>query len=148
MTLKELQGMIKEEFDAYMGEAEDDVDVSVSDNDVDAEMGDDMGEDEGDEEILRKIYDMLKTKFEAEDEEGEDMGDDMDEMDMEEDMYEAKDSDLDEASSMGFGDAGNKKTSGKDAGYTPAKTTKGSTGYDAGSKALQERFQKLANIIK
>jgi hypothetical protein len=150
MTLKELQGMIKEEFDSYMGEAEDDVDVSVNpDSDIDAEMGDDMGEDEGDEEILRKIYDMLKTKFEAEDEEGEDMGDDMDEMDMGEmDMDEAKDSDLDEASSMGFGDAGNKKTSGKDAGYTPAKTTKGSTGYDAGSKALQERFQKLANIIK
>ena len=64
-----------------------------------------------------------------------------------EDMDEG-DSDLDEASSMGYGDAGNKKTSGKDAGYTPAKTTKGSTGYDAGSKALQERFQKLANIIK
>jgi len=155
MTLKELQKMIKEEFDSYMGEAEDDVDVSVNpDSDIDAEMGDDMGEDEGDEEILRKIYDMLKTKFEAEDEEGEaedmdeEMDEDMDEnMPMEEDMDEG-DSDLDEASSMGFGDAGNKKTSGKDAGYTPAKTTKGSTGYDAGSKALQERFQKLANIIK
>ena len=40
------------------------------------------------------------------------------------------------------------KTAGKDAGYKPAKTTKGRTGYDAGSKALQERFQKLANIIK
>ena len=150
MTLKELQKMIKEEFDSYMGEAEDDVDVSVNpDSDIDAEMGDDM-EDEGSEEMLRKIYDMLKDKFEAEDE--EDMGDDMDEdmdenMPMEEDMDEG-DSDLDEASSMGFGDAGNKKTSGKDAGYTPAKTTKGSTGYDAGSKALQERFQKLANIIK
>jgi len=25
---------------------------------------------------------------------------------------------------------------------------KGGTGYDVGSKALQERFQKLANIIK
>ena len=150
MTLKELQKMIKEEFDSYMGEAEDDVDVSVNpDSDIDAEMGDDM-EDEGSEEMLRKIYDMLKDKFEAEEEEGEaeDMDKDMDEnMPMEEDMDEG-DSDLDEASSMGYGDAGNKKTSGKDAGYTPAKTTKGSTGYDAGSKALQERFQKLANIIK
>ena len=65
MTLKELQNMIKEEFDAYMGEQEDDVDVSVSDNDVDAEMGDDM-DDEGAEDMLRKIYDMLKDKFEAE----------------------------------------------------------------------------------
>jgi hypothetical protein len=61
---------------------------------------------------------------------------------------EEEESDLDEASSMGFGDKGNKKSSGANAGYTPAKTTKGSTGYDAGSKALQERFQKLANIIK
>ena len=30
---------------------------------------------------------------------------------------------------------------GANAGYTPAKTTKGSTGYDGSSKALQERFQ-------
>ena len=54
MTLKELQNMIKEEFDAYMGEAEDDVDVSVSDNDVDAEMGD-MGDniDDSEEEWLQ-----------------------------------------------------------------------------------------------
>ena len=66
MTLKELQNMIKEEFDAYMGEQEDDVDVSVSDNDVDAEMGD--MEDEGAEDRLRKIFDMLKDKFEAEEE--------------------------------------------------------------------------------
>ena len=154
MTLKELQNMIKEELDTYMGEAADDVDVAVSDADVDADMDMDAEGGDSDEDILRNIYDMLKTKFEAEDEEGEaedmdeEMDEDMDEnMPMEEDMDEG-DSDLDEASSMGFGDAGNKKTSGKDAGYTPAKTTKGSTGYDAGSKALQERFQKLANIIK
>ena len=40
-----------------------------------------------------------------------------------------------------------KKTSGKDAGYTPAKTTRGD-GKLHESKALKERFQKLANIIK
>ena len=148
MTLKELQKMIKEEFDSYMGEAEDDVDVSVNpDSDVDAEMGD--MEDEGSEEMLRKIYDMLKDKFEAEEEDmGDDMDKDMDEdmdenMPMEEDMDEG-DSDLDEASSMGYGDAGNKKTSGKDAGYTPAKTTKG----DGKLHESVLRFQKLANIIK
>ena len=42
MTLKELQQMIKEEFDALQNEAEgDEVDVAVSDDDVDvdAEMG-------------------------------------------------------------------------------------------------------------
>ena len=43
--------------------------------------------------------------------------------------------------------AGGPKTAGKDAGYG-AVGGKGRTGYDAGSKALQERFQKLANIIK
>ena len=144
MTLKELQGMIKEELDTYMGEAEDDVDVSVSDNDIDAEMGDDMdmGGD-GEEDVLRSIFDLLKTHFEGGEEE---MGDE--EMPMDDVEPEEEESDLDEASSMGFGDKGNKKSSGANAGYTPAKTTKGSTGYDAGSKALQERFQKLANIIK
>ena len=40
---------------------------------------------------------------------------------------------------------GGYKTAGKDAGYGPV-GGKGRTGYDAGSKALQERFQKLANI--
>ena len=159
MTLKELQKMIKEEFDAYVSEAEDDVDVSVTDSDVDAEMSGEEG-GEGAEDMLRNIYDMLKTKFEAEDEMGDD-GDDVDETmyneeDMEEDMMdevkgdEKKDeaADMEEASGMGFGDPGNKKTSGKDVGFTPAKKTSGGTGYDAGSKALQERFQKLANIIK
>ena len=38
-----------------------------------------------------------------------------------------------------------KGSAGKDAGYG-AVGGKGRTGYDAGSKALQERFQKLANI--
>ena len=153
MTLKELQEMIKEEFDAYMGEQEDDVDVSVSDNDVDAEMGD--MEDEGAEDMLRKIYDMLKDKFEAEE---EDM-DDAEEAD--EDMNEAKDDDkMDEEADLeensttdakfqktGMGPMA-KGSAGANVGYETAKTTKGSTGYDAGSKALQERFKKLANIIK
>ena len=158
MRLKELQAMIKEEFDSYMGEAEDDVDVSVNpDSDVDAEMGDDMGDMDaaGEEDVLRSIFDLLKTHFEGGEETpaGDDMGDDMgDEMDVEEDMYEAKDSDLDEISNVGFGDSGGKenpKTGGKDAGYKPFKKTSGHTGYDGkAGKALQERFQKLANIIK
>tara|TARA_B110000046_G_scaffold45250_1_gene50314 strand:+ start:943 stop:1386 length:444 start_codon:yes stop_codon:yes gene_type:complete len=147
MTLKELQGMIKEEFDAYMGEAEDDVDVSVSDNDIDAEMGDEM-EDAGEEDVLRSIFDLLKTHFEGGEEE---MGMD-DEMPMDDaEGEEAPDSDLDEISNVGFGDSGGKenpKTGGKDAGYKPFKKTSGHTGYDGSSKALQERFQKLANIIK
>ena len=148
MTLKELQNMIKEEFDAYMGEQEDDVDVSVSDNDVDAEMGDDMGA-EGEEDVLRKIYDLLAAHFEG----GEEMGMD-DEMPMDDvEGEEEPEADIEENSTTaaayqktGFA-TGGKKSSGANAGYgNPG--GKGSTGYDAKSIALQERFQRLANIIK
>jgi hypothetical protein len=143
MTLKELQGMIKEEFDALQNEAED-VDVSVSDADVDATEGDDSME------MLKKIYDMLKPKFE--DMEGNDMDEEMMDEEMDEEMMdEVKDdekkdeaADMEEAASTGFGDAGAKNTSGKDAGYTPAKTTSGDGKLHEGVK----RFQKLANIIK
>ena len=150
MTLKGLQAMIKEEFDALQMEA-DDVDVSVSDSDVDA-----AGEANS-EDMLRQIYDMLKAKFEAEAEDdmgdADDMGEDMvGEEDLQEDvMGEVKDdedkneaADMEEAAAQGFGDPGAKNTSGKDAGYTPAKTTKGDGKLHEGVK----RFQKLANIIK
>ena len=149
MTLKELQSMIKEEFDAYMGEAEDDVDVSVSDNDVDAEMGDDMGA-AGEEDVLRSIFDLLKTHFEGGEEEmGDEETPDMDDVEGEEDA----EADLDENATTsaqyqktGFAAGGaGKGGTGYDAGSVGGK---GSTGYDVGSKALQERFQKLANIIK
>jgi|TARA_R110000787_G_scaffold97575_1_gene201212 hypothetical protein len=158
MTLKELQNMIKEEFDAYMGEAEDDVDVSVSDNDVDAEMGD-MGDniDDSEEDVLRKIFDMLKTHFEG-DEDAEDMddmgdmgdeeGDDMGEMPMEGAEDELEENATTDAKFQKTGMAPmSKGSAGANAGYGNV-GGKGSTGYDAGSKALQERFQKLANIIK
>ena len=171
MTLKELQKMIKEEMSSYTNEAnsldsthrdqysndsasqkafrrkygysaegveeaEDDVDVSVSDADVDVD------EEQGDEDILRNIYDMLKDKFEGEEEAGDDM-DDMDDMgDVE--GEEAEDSDLDEWTGKNDPKPGGKGTTGYDAKVGG----KGSTGYDASSKALQERFQKLANIIK
>jgi hypothetical protein len=150
MTLKELQNMIKEEFAAY--HEADDVDVSVSDADVDvdAEMGDDMDTEGGDsdEDILRNIYDMLKTKFEAGDDmEGDEEGEDdveegyMDE-DMEEDMAEGEE-ELDELANHGIGKSA-KKSAGPNAGYTPAKTTKG----DGKLHESVKRFQKLANIIK
>ena len=153
MTLKELQKMIKEEFDAYVGEAEDDVDVSVSDNDVDAEMGDDMGA-EGEEDVLRKIFDLLKMHFEGGEEEMDDMedigdeeGDDVGEMPMEGETEIEENATTDakfQKTGMAAGGAG-KGGTGYDAGSVGGK---GSTGYDVGSKALQERFQKLANIIK
>ena len=154
MTLKELQKMIKEEFDAYMGEAEDDVDVSVSDNDIDAEMGD-MGDDidETEEDVLRKIFDILKTHFEG-DEDAEDMDMDADapeDVEADEDMSEEADLEENSSTEAAVQKTGmkpfSKGSAGKDAGYG-AVGGKGSTGYDAGSKALQERFKKLANIIK
>jgi hypothetical protein len=146
MKLKELQNMIKEEFESYM--KEDDVDVSVGDADVDldAPVDGEIGEEEPTpEETLRAIFDQLKAFFEPEGEEDlgdeelpvDDLGDD--EADLEENSTkEAK------YQKQGYA-AGGKKSSGANAGYGSV-GGKGGTGYDAGSKALQERFQKLANI--
>jgi len=154
MTLKELQNMIKEEFNAYKFEAEDEVDVSVSDADVDAEMGDEMGDEmapEGEEDVLRQIYDLLAAHFEGEEGEGEE---DLEDLEAPEDIEgeEAPEADIEENATTnakyqktGFAAGGGKST--KDSGYVKP-GGKGSTGYDVGSKALQERFQKLANIIK
>ena len=145
MNLKELQAMIKEELDAYVNEQEVDVDVDAGDVDAGAEGGDDSME------MLKKIYDMLKPKFE--DMEDNNMDEEMDEEMMDEEMDEemmdeVKDddkkdeaADMEERASQGFGDPGAKNTAGSNAGYTPAKTTKG-------DGKLHERFQKLANIIK
>ena len=141
MTLKELQSMIKEEFDAYMGEAGDDVDVSVSDNDIDAEMGDEMAP-EGEEDVLRKIYDLLDAHFNPVEDE---MGDEevpMDDLgggegDVEETYMENEEADLEELTNHGVGKSAG-KTSGVNAGYKTVKE---------GKSPLQERFQKLANII-
>ena len=141
MNLKELQAMIKEELDAYVNE-QDELEV-----DVDTDAGDVDATGDNDEDLLRKIFDMLKDKFEGEDEVETD-----DEEEAAEDMMgEVKDddeknesADMEEAASTGFGDAGAKNTHGKDAGYTPAKTTKG----DGKLHESVKRFQKLANIIK
>ncbi len=120
MTLKELQGMIKEELESYMSEEEVDVDVDTDGGDIDAD-----GAEEGntDEDVLRQIYDMLKDKFEG-GEEAEDM-DDMDDMDAE-DAEEDTDTELEEA---------------KDEDQVEESTTDVHT-------QLQERFKKLANIVK
>lgn len=144
MTLKELQNLIKEEFEALTQEA-DDLDVNVD--------SDEMASEKNPEETLKTVFNMLKDYFE-----GEDMGDEeMKDDEMEEDMMdEVKDddakneeADLEERASQGFGDPGAKNTSGKDAGYTPAKVTRGDGKLHEEEKThLQERFQKLANIIK
>ena len=110
MTLKELQKMIKEEFDAYVGEAEDEVDVSVSDNDIDAEMGDEEMAPEGEEDVLRKIYDLLDAHFNPVEDE---MGDE--EMPVDDvEGEEAPDSELDEWTGKNDPKPGGKGTTGYD----------------------------------
>ena len=134
MNLKELQAMIKEELDAYMNEEEVDVDVDMDAGDVDAD-----GAEEGDnaEDILMQIYNMLKDKFEGEEDadiEDEEAGEEDAELaeadsieEASEEIEEAKDEDLDE----GKKDDEDMKEE-----------------VSAESTHLQERFQKLANIIK
>ena len=147
MNLKELQSMIKEELENYMGEEEVDVDVDMDAGDVDAEVEADF-EEAGEEDVLRSIFDLLKAHFEGGEEAPEGM-DDLEDVEGEEE----EESDLDENSTTdakfqktGMAPA-SKGSAGANAGYG-AVGGKGSTGYDASSQALQERFQKLANIIK
>ena len=65
MRLKELKGMIAEEYSRYLKE-QDDIPVDVQpDVDVDADMGGEVPEVDP-ETTLRTIYDMLKDYFEGE----------------------------------------------------------------------------------
>mgnify|MGYP003123507964 FL=1 len=143
MNLKELQAMIKEELDTYMNEetvseenTQEAMAVNVDADDVDA--GGDMKMDDS-MEMLRKIYDMLKDKFEDMDDMDDDM--DMDEDDMmeseetvaEEAVEEAMEKDEDDKMEEAMKD---EKDEDMKEEVTPETTQ------------LQERFQKLANIIK
>ena len=144
MKLDELKKMIAEEFESYM--TEDDVDVSVGADDVDAEMGDD-GE-QNPEEALEKIYQMLQAYFEkdGEDNDGDGIEDEPGEEPVDEVETELEENSSTEASVQKTGHKPfSKGSAGPNVGYG-AVGGKGGTGYDAGSKALQERFQKLANI--
>jgi len=147
MKLDELKKMIAEEFESYM--KEDEVDVSVGDADVDMDADMDMepgmGEEQNPEDALEQIYQMLKAYFEKDGEDNDmdgevdEPGEDIEEADLEENATtDAK------FQKTGMAPA-SKRSAGANAGYG-AVGGKGSTGYDAGSKALQERFQKLANI--
>ena len=129
MNLKELQAMIKEELDTYMNEetvseenTQEAMAVNVDADDVDA--GGDMKMDDS-MEMLKKIYDMLKDKF-------EDMDDEEGDMDMDEDdMMESEETVAEEAVEEAM-----EKDEDMKEEVTPETTQ------------LQERFQKLANIIK
>ena len=148
MKLKELQKMIKEEFESYM--EDDAVDVSVGDADVDldAPVDGEMGDEEvTPEETLRAIFDQLKAYFEPEGE--EEMGDEempVDDMGGEEPELEENASTEAAVQKTGHKPF-SKGSAGPNVGYGSV-GGKGGTGYDASSKALQERFKKLANIVK
>lgn len=147
MKLDELKKMIAEEFESYM--KEDDIDVSVGDGDVDMDGGmDDMEGEASPEEALEKIYQMLQAYFEkdGEDNDMDGVEDEPGEEPVDEIEGELEENSSTEASVQKTGmKPFSKGSAGKDAGYG-AVGGKGRTGYDAGSKALQERFQKLANI--
>ena len=119
MTKEELDKMIKEELDAYLRE-EDEIEVDVED---DAEGGES-------EDVLRKIYDMLKDMFEGE-AEAEEVEDEM------EDEEEEDEEEMDEIEEGKKKDEMEEEMKKKDMEEEMKKDNK-----------LQERFQKLANIVK
>ena len=144
MTLKELQQMIKEELDTYMNEetvseenTQEAMAVNVDADDVDA--GGDMKMDDS-MEMLRKIYDMLKDKFEDMD----DMDDDMD-MD-EDDMMESEETVAEEAVEEAMEKDEDDKM--EEVKHKDEKDEDMKEEVTPETTQLQERFQKLANIIK
>ena len=120
MKLKELKKMISEEYAKYMKE-QDMPAVAVSDKDVDADGSEDA------EATLKDIYEMLKDFFEG-------GAEDDDAMDEGMGMYDEDEKDM---KKEGKKDDDDKMEEGKDDDDKKEE-----------SKNLQERFQKLANIIK
>ena len=125
MNLKELKSMIAEEYTNFMAEQDMDPGIEVGPNDVDAMGGGDS------EATLRQIYDMLKSYFEGGAGAGAEMpmaapagGEDMGDMD----AAAMGDDDLEDPGMDDEDDAGDDE--------------------DDDAEALQERFKKLANIIK
>lgn len=117
MKLDELKKMIAEEFESYMREEEDQVDVTVGDADVDLDDATGMEGEAGPEDALEQIYNMLKAYFEAEGEEEVEA-----DLDGEEEVEDV--ADIDEAKEE------LEETEAPEVNH------------------LQERFKKLANIIK
>ena len=94
MTIEELNKLIKEELDAYLGEDEED-------GGDDIKVTTDEPEDKGDEALdtLRQIFNMLKPLVDPEEEPEMDMDDEGemgDEDEADEDMKEGKDDEKDE----------------------------------------------------
>ena len=140
MNLKELKSMIKEELASYMHEDEEmEVSADGGMDDVAVDGGEmDMEAGGGAEGTLKAIYDQLASYFE-----GGEVEDEMDELpgeEGEEDMDMGDEESMEEAHKKDDMDEAKKGKDDKD----KAKKKKG----DDDDKALKERFQKLANIIK
>ena len=120
------------------------------DEDEEPGMRDEMMEQEEEEMDMKMDMDEKPAEDPMDEPEMDDM--DGDKEDVEADEEEEADLEENSTTDAKFQKTGmapmSKGSAGANVGYETAKTTKGSTGYDAGSKALQERFQKLANIIK
>ena len=153
MTIEELNKLIKEELEAYLGEDEED-------GGDDIEVTTDEPEDKGDEALdtLRQIFDMLKPLVEPEEEPEMDMDDEGvmgDEDEADEDMKEGKDDEKDEDMKEGKDDEKDEdmKKENMDHPNYRADYTKDVT-YNAEKikGGLNEsfdgaaRFKKLANI--
>jgi len=138
MNLKQLKGMIAEEYRYWLAEQPIDAPgVEVGPNDVDAMGGGDS------EATLRQIYDMLKSYFEGGAGAGEAMpagGADMGDMD----AVAAGDDDI-EGDDM---DDADMDDMGDDAEEEDDDVEEGKDEDEDDKKELQERFKKLANIIK
>jgi hypothetical protein len=147
MNLKELKGMIAEEYSRYLKEQDVPVDVDVDAGDVDADMDMGMGDEDDatSEDTLRTIYDMLKAHFEDEEEMGDEEEIPMDDVE----GGEAPEADLEEWNGKNDKAAVTTKDPSGYAGYKTFAKTSGHTGF-GDSKSLNEvkRMQKLANIIK
>ena len=153
MTIEELNKLIKEELDAYLGEDEED-------GGDDIKVTTDEPEDKGDEALdtLRQIFNMLKPLVDPEEEPEMDMDDEGemgDEDEADEDMKEGKDDEKDEDMKEGKDDEKDedmKKENMDHPNYRAdyvkdvahnAEKIKGGLNESVDSLA---RFKKLANI--
>jgi hypothetical protein len=153
MTIEELNKLIKEELEAYLGEDEED-------GGDDIEVTTDEPEEKEEEALstLRQIFDMLKPIVEPEEEPEMDMDDEGemdDEDEADEDMKEGKDDEKDEDMKEGKDDEKDEDMKKEAVGYPNyradqiSKVKADATDVNQGlneSVDMTARWKKLANI--
>ena len=146
MTIEELNKLIKEELEAYLGEEEGGEDIEVTTDEPEAK--DDEALD-----TLRQIFNMLKPIVEPEGDEEPEM--DMDSDEGKEDMEDEADEDMKEMSYMEDEkdeDMKEGKDDEKDEDMKEGKDDEKDEDMKEGTNSLNEsfdqlaRFKKLANI--